>query len=349
MRKIRLIVSRAPGGGWPVLVLAALVPAGTVDCGSDVVYSGPTSSGQGGDGGTGGVPTTTSTATGGEGGTWTFDAGVPDGYGGPCDNSWEEDVFTVPVPSEGVPANPSNICPATSPVESNDAAHVTLVKYSQSLHLASGLVTVDPSLLGQITALSLEVVTTQWYSEMADMQVSNVQPAPQGFTFHAQWPEPFNIPPDVYAQMKVRTIFNLQCPGNVTQLVHAHTWINLCVDDGGEPMWVSSGDECTTCSQVCEMAPGPIAPTPKSDPLPLARALRLGLKEVARIGHSSVLLAEHDGGPDLEYRWEASAGEVKRLAPDLVVWTRPARAGCQHLRVAALAVDAVAVASFSAV
>jgi len=352
MRKLKLIVSRAPGGGWPALALAALVPAGTADCGSEVEYVGVTSSGhagEGGVGGTGGVSTTTTTGTGGEGGIWDFDAGIPDADEGPC-GEWEhEDNFVVDVYEEGVPANPGAICPVTSPVESNWAARVTLVKYSQSLHLASGLVTVEPSLIPQITGLSVEVIATQSWTDMMDMQVSNIQPAPQGFTFHAQWPEPFNVQPDHFASMRMRTTFNLQCPNNVTKLVHAHNTIHLCVDEDGEPMWVSSGDECTTCTQVCEMAPGPIVPAAKTDPLPLARALRLGLREVARIGRSSVLVAEHDGGAGLDYRWEASAGEVQRLAPDVVVWTRPARAGHQHLRVAALAPDAVAVASFSAI
>src|SRR5439155_10591887 len=96
-----------------------------------------------------------------------------------------------------------------------------------------------------------------------------------------------------YARMTVRTTLELRCtPDTVTRVVHAAMDVHLCVSDRDftAPEWVSAGDQCTVCRIIAEMAPSPIIPDKRSDGLPLARALRLRVVELARVSNAVVLL-----------------------------------------------------------
>jgi hypothetical protein len=112
---------------------------------------------------------------------------------------------------------------------------------------------------------------------------------------------------------------------------------------------VSSGDECTICGVIAEMAPSPIVPDRAPDELALGRVIRLGVVVVARIGAALVLLAEHDAGAGVAYTWVASAGDVRAIAPDIVLWTPPAEPGPHFVQVAVESEDAAAVASYTSV
>jgi hypothetical protein len=47
-----------------------------------------------------------------------------------------------------------------------------------------------------------------------------------------------------------------------------------------------------------------------------------------------VVLCEHDRGPEgVDYAWQASSGELRRLAPDLVLWNPPDQPGTHLLQV----------------
>jgi hypothetical protein len=346
MRKLKVVIARTRDGA-PALVLATLLPVGAMSCGSDVsVRDGDTASGTGGAStttsqGAGGTGTGTGTGVG-TGGTRPVDAGADAGLCGPYE--WE-DTFVVDVPPEGVPADPGQLCNAPqSPAESNRAAFVTLNRYSQSLHLATGAVEVDSDVLAEVTGTPIIEVSSALYGPLAGMQVSNVQSAATGYTFDAEWPTPFNAEPNDWARMTVRVTLRLSCPTGPPKLVESHTDIHLCTDFDG-PMWVSSGDTCTTCSQICEMAPSPAATDCAEDDLALAQALSVTLRQAACAGRSQVLIAEHDGGEGLRYRWEASEGELRQVAPDIVVWTPAAGLGPHNLSVAVTGADRVGIAS----
>jgi hypothetical protein len=188
--------------------------------------------------------------------------------------------------------------------------------------------------------------------ELTNMQVQNLQKQPGGFSFQASFPGPLFISPETFStesvgRMTVRITLQLDCaPQPVTKVIHAATDIHVC-KDGSEIAWVSSGDLCTVCRIIAEMAPSPIVPDETTDDLPLARALRLRVVELARISNTLVLLAEHDGGDGLDYQWHASAGgRVERLAPDVVAWTLEEGMTAPFIQAAVAGPAALAVASY---
>ena len=95
------------------------------------------------------------------------------------------------------------------------------------------------------------------------------------------------------------------------------------------------------------MAPSPIVPDKHDDELPLARALRLRVVELARISNKVVLLAENDGGAGLEYEWHPSVGTLERLSPDIVIWTLEEGMPSPFIQAAVYSEDAAAVATYS--
>jgi hypothetical protein len=152
-----------------------------------------------------------------------------------------------------------------------------------------------------------------------------------------------------YSRVTVRTTFDVACApdGGAAKQVHAATDIHLCTDDTGGPAWVSSGDACVVCRIIAEMAPSPIVPDKAADGLPLARALRLRVVELARVANRVVLFAENDGGEGLDYEWHPSAGEVERLAPDVIVWTVAEGMAAPLMQVAVVGESAAAVATWA--
>jgi hypothetical protein len=341
-RRVSIRAKRGPHG--PVLVAITVVAAA---CGSEVVL--PSSSGGGG--GAGG--TTTTVSSGGTGGTGGLNLG---GFGtgaGPtsiCDEiGGFETSFTVTVPVEGVPADAGQICAVSmGPVESNQAARVTLLKDPQDLHLASGEVVVDPALLPDVVGLPTIDVATSPDPQLSQMTVSNVQPTATGFSFDAAWPEPLVVGPFQEAMLILRTSFDLTCGPNQSQQVQALTHINLCIDED-DVAWISSGDECTICGIIAEMAPSPVVPDHDGDDIGLGEVIKLRVVTIARIGETMVFLAEHDAGENARYDWVVSAGELVEVAPDMVAWTPPAEGGPHLLQVAVHHDDGAAVASYSAV
>jgi hypothetical protein len=147
-------------------------------------------------------------------------------------------------------------------------------------------------------------------------------------------------------RITVRVSFEAACP-DAPQVVHAVTDVHLCDLDDLPVQWVSSGSVCSVCRIIAEMAPSPIVPDARADDLPLARALRLRVVELARVAGTVVLLAENDGGPDVEYEWSASVGAIERLAPDVIALHATADMSNPFVQVAAFASDAAAVASWT--
>src|SRR5262249_51849883 len=147
------------------------------------------------------------------------------------------------------------------------------------------------------------------YAALKQMQVTMIAQQATGFSFYASWPTPPVSSPFSYARMTVRTTLELSCaPETITKVIHAAMVIHFYVSDQEfkTPQWVIACDTCTGCSINAEMAPSPIVPEKSADDLPLARALRLRLVELARVSNAVVLLAENDGGSDVEYEWHPS-------------------------------------------
>jgi hypothetical protein len=349
MRKLQLTVSLSRGA-LPAIVLATLVPAAAATCSGTV----ETQHGTASVGGTGGAASSTSSASGGSGGqlvTSSTTASTGGMDGGPlCPPGALVHTFVVDVPPPGVPADIGQICAVTvDPVQSNKAAQVTLTKYSTAKELAMGFVAVDPALLPDVVGLPTISVASAEDPELAGMQVSNIQPTAGGFSFHAEWPTPFDPGPQSWVDFTVKTAMVLKCDpsGTTTRLVEALTIIHLCAEAGQDVMWVSSGSECNACDIIAEMAPSPIVPDKGGDDLPLGRAVRLRIVPLARVGRALVLLAENDGGEGLAYTWQPTGGRVEALSDDIVVWTPPEDPGPHLLQAAVHGDDGAAVASFA--
>lgn len=343
-RTLQLVVSGA-ATALPAILLATLVPSAS--CSRTPLKSDASAtSGDGGSGGSGGVTLTTTTSSSGSGG---FTSSSSSSSGGPVDCPGGEPIlFTVEVPPAGVPADPGQICAVVSPVESNGAARVTLTKDTASLQTATGTIEIPPELEGLVSGVPTVEVVSAATLELGAMQVTSIQPWPGGFTFQASWPQPLNLQPEDWVKLTLRVTMQITClPQNDLRTVTSLTHVNLCIVDD-QLGWVSSGDECKACAIIAEMAPSPIVPDPKTDELPLARALRLRIVPLARIGRTLVLLAENDGGDGVSYDWVPTGGTIERLAPDVVVWTPPAGAGPHLVQAVVENEDAAAVASWTA-
>jgi hypothetical protein len=350
MRKLEIVVSVSKGA-LPVVLAATLVPAVGLTCSATpptqtaaTSTTGESSSsggsgGQGGMGGSGGIGgfAVSSSSAGGSAGSPSY-----------CE-PWGTQTIVVDVPPAGTPANPGQICAvAMDPVQSNNAARVTLTKSPVADNIATGLIAIDPALLADIIGSPSIAVTQAWDPQVAAMQVTNIMPAPGGFSFQAQWPLPFNVSPEQWAQMTVKTTMLLKCdPQAMTmRMVESLTYIHLCLETG-ELLWVSSGNMCNVCDIIAEMAPSPIVPDKHHDDLPLARAMRLRIVPLARVGASVVLLAENDGGDGLTYAWHPSGGRIEQVASDIAIWTPPSDFLPHIVQVAVSGDDAAAVATYS--
>ena len=357
MRRVEIVIARAPR--LSAIAAVTILPI-VVSCGSrsgmqnsdDAGTSGGSSSG--GSGASGGAGGTTS--GGGSGGLLIGGTGGLGGGGGSggtggafvCPSYNKLVTFTVDIPPPGVPAEPGQLCAVTAePVESNTAARVTLTKYSPALELAQGFVALPPDLEKVVVGVPKISIKSADLAVLTQGQVSNVTQLAGGFSFHLTWPGPLKVNPEPYVRMVMEVELEIACDPSGTELrsVTSITEIHLCIGDA-DLEWVSSGDECTACKTIAEMAPTPILPDQLADGLPMARAFRLRVVELARAGNAALLLAENDAGPDAPYRWRATAGRLEELAPDLVLWTTESAELPHLLQVAVEQPDGAAVASF---
>jgi hypothetical protein len=335
VRQLRIVVQKA-GGALPLVISAAIVsaPACGESSSSDTAGMGGTSgrptnvggmAGQGGNAaGQGGIVIAVSGGTGGAllgGSSGSLGDGGGSGDRGepacPAESvSCFEQVVSIPEP--GVPAEPGQICAATlEPVTSNRAALVTFEERSGD-RLLLGRIAIADELDGLVVGTpTLEVVDTS-SSILAGLVFSNFEVADGGFTFQAAAHESLDQVTGGVSRVTLRATLAVKCDDD-ERTVHSATDVFFC--DGPTLNWASSGDACCVCRVIAEMAPSPIVPGDVADDLPLARALRLRIVELARVQNTLILLAENDGGAGLDYEWLASVGSVERLAPDVVCWT----------------------------
>jgi hypothetical protein len=345
-RRLALIVS-ARGGALPAILAVTIAPAAACGSSSQVMRAGP-------------LLDATAVEAAADDGPADGDApslGAPDADGGTCS-------FTVDVPSAGVPADPGSICAVAMPtVTSQAAATVTLTRYSASIGLAHGFVAIAPALAADVVGLP-QITAVSGDARLANVQITGVQATSGGFSFDARWPALDMLdaslgPTDLASRLALEVTFEVGCAadagadagsaadaeaGSATRLVTSTTYFEACQADGVFEWAV--GNQCYVCNVVAEMAPSPIVPDKCGDELPLARAVRLRLVVLARIGGSLVLLAENDGGPGQDYAWHASTGAVERVDEDIAVWTPGPEASDPAIQVAVQGPEGAAVAMF---
>jgi hypothetical protein len=208
-----------------------------------------------------------------------------------------------------------------APVSSNTSARVTLTNFSQSAQTASGFIAIAPGIAAGPPTVTVPTATNPAF---ATMQVTGMVKINGGYYFKASWPA--KLPNGYGGQMTVKASFTINCPDGGTQTVDSITKIDLCID-GNTVDWVSSGDACTVCAVIAEMAPSPIVSDNRGDDLPLGRVIRIRVVEVARAGRQVLLFAENDAGEDAQFEWRTSGGTLERIADDVMLWSMPEEGG----------------------
>jgi hypothetical protein len=373
VRRLRVLYSLSRGG-VPVLVMASLVPAFDACSNDDLPDAPPGSRGDASatDGAGGSDGTDARVGSGGLGGIIIqppppFDVGTVDrncADGAPSDSGYPFPPATRPMarccstfvdlPPEGTPALIEAICidVGDSATTSGWGARVTLS--GSPRFSTAGTIEIAPALanrvVGRPTVALLEADPPAW----GDIVLTGVRDrAFGGFEFDVSWPK---VPPfrdGVRITMEVTFVVRCNEEGGppsdgpeTTRTVKALTNLVLCGSSVNASSWLPSGEICNVCAIIAEMAPTPIVPARHEDPLPLGEALRLNVKTIARVGRSFVLLAEHDGGSSGHtYAWKASAGELVRVADDIVTWTPPEGAMLELVQVAVESARAAGVAS----
>lgn len=233
----------------------------------------------------------------------------------------------VELPPPGVPAEPGQLCAVSEPAaSSNTSARVTLDKYSRTDDTVRGHIAISPSVTGIADLPTVSVVSvTDGPPGLESMVASDVVEVPGGYEFKARWTAPLYA--SLGAQMVVKTSFVIACDDGGTKTVESITRIDVCSGDDDGIEWVSSGDACTICQVIAEMAPSPIVSDNAGDDLPLGSVLRLRVVEVARAGRQILLFAETDAGTNTKYEWRVSGGTLERIADDVMLWTLPEEDG----------------------
>ena len=288
---------------------------------------------------------------------------IPDSEPPPGDYGFSETAdyvdpyceFYVEVPEAGTPALVEPICAEDlPPVASGWAARATLgnphVESASGETMADGWVEIASELAAHIEGVPELTVIEVDDEYLRPTKLDNVRLEGGKYRFDATWDHALSRPQNDGTSMRliVGVAFDMQCAGTLRR-VESRTVLHLCLESGqiNPPVtWVSSGDLCNVCAIIAEMAPSPIVPGQREDDMPLARALRLALKTVARIGRTLVLWAEHDGGSgDWDYDWTTTGGKLERVGDDLVAWTPPDGPEPHLLQVAMAGAQAAAVAT----
>ncbi len=294
MRKIRIVITGV-GTAMPALVASV-----AMDCGG-----GPTTS-------DGGSDATTSKDVTSELVFPPSDASDAQPVEtGPCPQG--ECSFTVPVPDAGTFPDLASVCAVASPVVSNDAATVTLSNFDAQAKTADGFIAMKADLLAAIVGVPVIAVSPNVMTAQITTKTST------GFTFTASWS---SIPQTMTAMVTFQVACGDAGLDGGVQTVESTTDLALCGVTAPQT-WESSGSTCIQCCVVCEMAPTPILSDNMGDDLPLSRALRLRVIEVARAGKQVVLFAQNDAGDGAEYDWRVSGGSIERVSDDVIVWTLP--------------------------
>jgi hypothetical protein len=321
------------GGG-----VSASSGAGGVSVGAGgVALQGGAGSGAGTVGATGGA--------GGVGGTMRATSVCPQG-----EMEWTRAVKT---PAAGVSPTVSAVCtPQVNRVESYRAGRVTLDLQGVGLNSALGRIEVAPGLAPLSAALPRIVVEAAKPSEIGNATVTDIVKTSSGFSFKISWPISLSSyhtgwdPPSLTIRVYLEVLCDQDADsGTRTVVVESITYFNLCAGPD-HPIWVASGDQCTSCDSVCEMAAIPIVPTVGPDELALPSALSAEIVPIVEVSRSLTLFIDHRGarGP-VRYAWKITAGTLSSNDQSETVWELPSDPGPHLVQVAVYDGDSAVVAA----
>jgi hypothetical protein len=302
---------------------------------------GVTTGGIGGVGGSGGV------ATGGSGGVGGTEPTA--GSGGstlplsPCQVGGMSTSAPVSSPPSGVEATLSAICSSNSdPVNSLAAGRTVLTLAVASMNQATGQIDVPQDLQPLIVGTPSVTVVDNCYDVAKQAVVGDIKKNDRGYSFSVSWSETLDRWCSPVFTVTAR--LEMRCDNNQTKTVESVTYVNLC--DGPDGFrFVSSGDQCTVCVEICEMVASPIVPRIRPDSLPLPQAFTAEIVPAAMLGRTVALFAEHRGGRGpLSYTWKVSGGTLSKKDTSDVLWELPQEPGPHLIQVAIRDRDSAAVA-----
>ncbi len=272
----------------------------------------------------------------------------------PC-GEWNggEDSYEVPSPQDGVLPDPESLCASVwDTVRSNRAARVTLNVNSQAFNLATGRIELVNGLQDRIIGLPTITVIDAQPDELNKALVTDVAALGRGFTFNIEFPESAWLEPGLaeitgIAEITAEVVLEVMCDdsSNDTQMVESATYIHLC-ENKDHLDWVSSGDVCTICHEINEIAASPLPTSCGEDSAALSGSPRVEIIPVARYGRSLVLFAEHWGvEKSLSFSWSASKGSISGEDQSGVIWELPTDPGPHMIQVAVKGSNSAAVAT----
>ncbi len=347
MRQLHLIFAQTDKMA-KVLVAATILPL-TGACGGETDNSGQTVTASGGSPVQGGVAGTGGTsaqggASGdtGQGGQTSTGGNAATGGTFNCPTYNSVTSYTVTLPSGATPADAASVCNWGGVFPSNvPAARVTLQYDSNSPSHATGTITVAPEILaagGGYTGVS---------SVTADgATISNLTRVNNNYTFDVNLT---SGTPYLGSALTFQVTLDFTCSPtmNSTRELNASTYVILC-GYIGNLNWVSSGDTCTACYPMVEVA-AQLMPAPDREPdgIALPGELAINITPVAREGRTIVLMVQKPSdAPELSLTWRSSGGQLLLAADDVAVWTLPDEPGPHQVQVAALAGQSASIATY---
>ena len=344
MRQLHLIFAQTDRMA-KVLVAATILPLSS-SCGGETAASGLSGGGsspQGGVAGTGG-----SAAQGGasgnpaQGGESSTGGNAATGGTFNCPNYVSVQSYTVTLPSGATPADAAALCQWGGALPSNvPAARVTLQYDSNTPSHATGTITVAPEILAAgggyvgVSAVTADGAT-----------ISNLTRVNQNYTFDANLT---NGNPSLGSALTFQVTLDFTCSPTMssTRELTAATYVTLC-GYTANLNWVSSGDTCTNCYPMLEVA-AQLMPAPEREPdgIPLPGELNIQISPVAREGRTIVLMVQKPSDAhELSLTWRSSGGQLLLAADDVAVWTLPDEPGPHQVQVAALAGQSASIATY---
>ena len=322
MRQLHLVFAQTDKMAR-VLVAAAILPL-SGGCGGETADSGQGtggSSAQGGAASSGG-----NAATGG-----TFN----------CPGDYSVQSYTVTLPGGDTPADAAAVCQWGGALPSNvPAARVTLQYDSNTPSHATGTITVAPEILAAAGYVGVLAVTADTAA------ISNLTRVANTYTFDMNLT---NGALSLGMSLTFQVTLDFACSPAMSSTRQLQTATNVVLCGYyGNPNWVSTGDTCTTCYPMAEMA-AQLMPAPEREPdgVALPGELNINIAPVAREGRIVVLMVQKPSDtPELSLTWRASGGQLLLAADDVAVWTLPDEPGPHQVQVAALAGQSASIATY---
>jgi hypothetical protein len=205
------------------------------------------------------------------------------------------------------------------------------------------VVVADPHVVTAVIDVSMEIFRGNGFVGLPAVTTSNsavlvsaVRKTTQTNRFEVDltWPANMTLAQGMSLSVGVSITFVCAPQMSSTRSAKVTAQLVLCREGAGLA-WKGSGESCTICTAMAEMAPLSTPTRPLADGLPLSGDLGLGIRAVARAGRTVVLVARHDDNiGEVSYRWRASGGDLQIVAPDVAVWTMPETQGPHQVQVA---------------